>query len=262
MTLASQIVSDSYREINVVPLGIAPTTNQLTEGLEQFNRYLGIIFGSQIGELLQDWEAPSQQRTAPVAANYPQLPHPLGGDVTAMSMPLSGGTSTLIWPYPPKNSRIVFGSTQDARVYFPEQPDDGSRMAVIQGALAASGVTLTLDGNSRTIEGQLTRGVVMPLAAGLRWIYRADIGDWRPVTKLALTDEVPFASDMDDFLSLGLAIRLAPKNDKTVSAETAAAFKNATSIFQARYKQSGTTTYKSADIPLGYESFLPGRNWI
>lgn len=261
MTIAQDTITSAYRELNVTPIGITPTAAQLAEGLDQLNKFLRIIFGSKMGELLRDWEAPSSQRTAPVAANFPQNPYPLNQDAQFMGLPLSGGSGKLYWPYPPKNSRIVFGGTQAATIYFPEQPDDGSRMGLIMGALAGTGVTLTLDGNSRTIGGARTQTLTTPLT-GARWIYRADIGDWRPVASLALTDELPFPEDMDDYIDLGLSIRMAPKNDKTVSAETATAFKAAETIFQARYKQEGTTVSKAADVPLGYESFQAGRYWI
>lgn len=261
MSTAQDSITAAYRELNVTPIGVPPNTAQLTEGLSQLNAFLRIIFGSKMGELLRDWEAPFQQRTAPVAANFPQNPYPLSQDAQFMGLPLSGGAGNMSWPYPPKNSRIVFGATADTTVYFPEQPDDGSRMGLVLGALAGSGVTLTLDGNSRLVGGAKTQALTTPFT-GARWIYRADLGDWRPVANLALTDELPFPEDMDDYINLGLSIRLAPKNDKTVSAETAAAFKAAQTIFEARYTQAGTTVYKASDIPLGYESFLAGQNWL
>lgn len=262
MTIAQTLVSDAYRELNVTPIGITPTAAQLTEGLDGLNRFLRIIYGLKMGELLVDWEIPFQQRTAPVAANFPQNPYPLNQDAQFMGLPLSGGAGNMFWPYPPKNSRMIVGGLQaPTTVYFPEQPDDGSRMGLIQGGLANTGIALTLDGNSRLINGAPTQTVTTPLTPQ-RWIYRADLGDWRPMADLALTGESPFPEDMDDYIAIGLAIRLAPKNDKVVSAETAAAFKAAETIFEARYKQSGTTVYKSADIPLGYESFLSGRYWF
>lgn len=258
MATAQTAIYAAYRKLNVTSIGRAPTTDQLTEGLGELNGFLRIIFGSKMGEFLQDWETPFQQRTAPVAANFPQNPYPLNQDSQFMGMPLSGGAGNLFWPYPPKNSRIVFGATQATTVFFPEQPEDGSRMGLIQGALAGVGVVVTLDGNSRTINGAKTLALTTPFTAG-RWIYRADLGDWRPVADLLLTDLLPFADDMEDYVILGLAIRLAPNNDKTVSAEAVAAFKAAETAFEARYKQSGTTVYKSADIPSGYESYLSGR---
>lgn len=261
MTTAQDSISSAYRELNVTPIGIAPNPAQLAEGLLELNKLLRIIFGSQMGELLADWEAPFNQRTAPVAANFPQNPYPANQDSQMMGMPLSGGSGLEFWPYPPKNSRIVFGATQATTVFFPEQPDDGSRMGVIQGALAGTGIALTLDGNGRTIDGARTQVLTTPLTH-MRWIYRADLGDWRPIASMALTDELPFPEDMADFIDLKLAVRLAPKNDKTVSAESVAALKQAQIIFEARYKQNGTTTYKAADIPLSAESFLSGRYWF
>lgn len=258
MTTARGIVSGAYRELNIVPLGSKPTDPQLTEGLHRLNGFLRIIFGSKMGELLQDWEIPFAQRTAPVAANFPQAPYPINQDAAFMGLPLSGGTGRLIYPYPPKNSRIVFGATQNETAFFPEQPDDGSRMGLIQGALAGVGVTLTLDGNSRSINGARTVQLTTPFTAA-RWIYRADMGDWRPVASMAIDDEMPFPEDMDEYFVLSTARRLAPTNDKTMSPESMILLREAETIFQARYKQAGTTTYGASDIPLGYESFLSGR---
>jgi hypothetical protein len=261
MATAQDIITRAYRELNIIPLGTAPIAAASAEGLQRLNGFMRIIFGSKLGELLQDWEVPFQQRTAPVAANFPQNPYPLNQDWAFMGLPLSGGTGTMFWPYPPKNSRLLFGATADTTVFFPEQPNDGSRMGLIQGALATAGVTLTLDGNSRTISGQKTQQFTTPFTAGMRWIYRADIGDWRPIASMALTDEMPFPEDMDEYFVLSLARRLAPANDKTMSPESAVMLKEAESLFAARYKQDGTTTYGAAEIPTSYESYLSGRYW-
>lgn len=260
MSKAQDIIGSAYRKLNITPIGTQPNTAQLAEGLTELNAFLRIIFGSQLGELLQDWEAPFQQRTAPVAANFPQNPYPLNQDTQFMGAPLSGSAGSEVWPYPPKNSRIIFGGTADTTVYFPEQPDDGSRMGLIQGALAGAFVNLTLDGNGRTINGALTQTLTTPIAAA-RWIYRADLGDWRPLADLALTDEMPLPQDMDDYVILSLAVRIAPNNDKSISPELADSYKQAKSIFQARYRQQGTTVFKSGDIPLGAESYLAGGGW-
>lgn len=261
MSTVRAIITRMYRELNVTAIGVAPSTAQLQEGLDRTNDMLRIIFGSEMGELLQDWDVPYPQRTAPVAANFPQNPYPLNGDFGMMGVPLSGSGSNLVSPYPPKNSRIVFGATQPTRVWFPEQPDDGSRMGVIQGSQAGVGVVLTLDGNGRTIGGAATQAYTTPLTR-MRWIYRADLGDWRPIASVALDDEMPFPEDVDDFFVTRGAIRLAPANDKTVSAETATAYKEARRIFDARYKQSGTTTFGAAEIPTGYQSYLGGHYWF
>jgi|SRR5579859_808128 len=261
MSTAQDVITGAYRELNLYPIGTPIPTPQLNEGLLRLNGFLRVIFGSKMGELLQDWEVPFQQRTAPVAANYPQNPYPINQDGAFMGLPLSGGSGSLFWPYPPKNSRLLFGGSQNTTVFFPEQPDDGSRMGLIMGALAAPGVTLTLDGNSRTINGAKTQQILMPMTGGQRWIYRADLGDWRPIANVQLSDELPFDEDMDEYFQLALARRLAPGNDKTMSAESLAMLKDAQSAFAARYKQAGTTTYGAGEIPTSYESFLSGRYW-
>ena len=265
MTTAQSLITSAYRKLNITAIGITPTTAQLTEGLQELNSFLRIIFGQQLGELLRDWEVPFQQRTAPVAANFPQNPYPLNQDSQFMGLPLSGGAGNMFWPYPPNNSRLIIGGlTAPTTVYFPEQPDDGSRMGLIQGGLAINGTVVTLDGNSRLIGGAATQLVTVNTATpvGMRWMYRADIGNWMPLADLALTDQSPLPEDMDDYSILSLAQRLAPNNDKTLGSEMIDALKQAKSIFQARYRQEGTTVYKSQDIPLGYESYLSGRYWF
>src|ERR1700761_531749 len=131
MSTAQGIITGAYRELNLIPQGSQPNTAQNTEGLFRLNGFLRIIFGSKLGELLQDWEVPFGQRTAPVAANFPQNPYPINQDGAFMGLPLAGGTGNLFWPYPPKNSRLICGITQATTVYFPQQPDDGSRMGLI-----------------------------------------------------------------------------------------------------------------------------------
>jgi hypothetical protein len=215
-----------------------------------------------MGEMLEDWLLPAPQRTAPVAANYPQLPYPQGLDGNLLSLPINTTPGPFVTPFPPKNSRIVFagkgGTSYTA--YFPEAPDDGSRMGLIQGATGDSGVSLTLDGNGRLIDGSPTMALTTPLTH-MRWLYRADIGDWRPMAQLLASDEMPFAPDMDDFFISALAIRFAPGYDKTVSGETSLAYKSGMSAFRARYRQAGTTTYGSGNIPNGQQSFISGRWW-
>lgn len=263
MTTAQDIITRAYREVNITSIGVPPTDDQLTEGLARLNAWLRILFGSELGEPLQDWLVPSPQRTAPVAANFPQLPYPQGTDWNLMGTPLPGAVGPTLWPYPPPNSRLIIALTQNTTVWFPEQPSDGARMAIIPGGLGVQPFTLTLDGNSRTINGAPTQVITVPLTLTTRqrWMYRSDIGDWRPIHDMALTDLIPFPDDMEDYLAVGLAIRLAPSNDKTISGETLKAFKDAELIFKARYKQVGTTTYNGQDVPSSYESFLGGRYW-
>lgn len=260
-TLASVIIQSAHRENNLIAAGASPSTAESTEALALLNSFVFGTFGFGMGEELTDWLAPGLQRTASVAANFPQLPYPLGLDGALLALPSNASLSVQMFPYPPKNSRIVFGGVTTT-VWFPEQPLDGSRMALVQGSGAgdsgAAGQTITLDGNGRTIEASNTKTYVDPVAAR-QWLYRADLGDWVAVVPFVATDPMPFPTELDDLWITALNIRLSPRYGKAVTAETAATFKNMFKIFKARYRQAGTTTYNSQDIPRALESYISGR---
>ena len=269
-TPVQTIITDAYREMNVVALGLAPTANQNAEGLSRLNRIVRSVLGHQLGEKLLDWQAPQPQRTAEVAANFPQLPYPIGTDVGILPMPNGVAYDVCVAPYPPQNSRIVWGGVT-MTVFFPEAPDNGARMMLVQGSGLGDGGTngdaLTLDGNGRfigapgTAQAAFTFNAATPFAPAL-WLYTAETGLWNAIADFALTDSLPFSEEHDDFWTAALAIRLAPRYNKAISAETKAAFSNGLIALQTAYRQSGTTIYGSQDFPRSLQSFTSGRwNW-
>lgn len=263
MSAVSTLITAAYREGNLIPIGKSPTAAEQTEALDRYNALLFSVIGQEMGVELSDWMVPMPQRTAPVAANYPQLPYPQNEDTLILSTPSAQDAFADVYKYPPKNSRIVFGSVTNT-VYFPECPDDGSRMAIIQGSGAGDGgedgAVLTLDGNGRTIEGYATQEYTAPITAR-EWLYRADLADWVVVSTQALTDDCLFPSALDDVWICGLAIRLCPRYSKTASPETLSAYAQAMRHLKARYKQAATTTFGSQNFPRAYQSYIRGR-WM
>ena len=258
MTTATTIVTRAYRAGNIIAAGVTPSTAQQNEALDILNANISATLGYELGEQLSDWPVPTPQRTAPVAANYPQLPYPETQDALIIGNPLSSDPTSNVYPYPPKNSRIIFGGVA-ATVYFPEAPDNGTRMAIAQGSGAGdSGAVLTLNGNGRTIEGSNTKTYTDPVTAR-EWVYRSDLGDWKAVTTLLISDDLPFGSDIDDLWITQAAIRLCPNYSRVASAELQAAFKFALARAKTRFKQSGTTVYGSQNFPTGLQSFNSGR---
>src|ERR1700752_3936789 len=156
MTTAQTIIQAAYREGNLIPIGSVPTDAENTEALERLNRYVQGVYGYELGEPMADWLIPAPQRTTSVAANFPQLPFPIDGQNNIITIPFATDPTSAIYPYAPKNSRIVFGNVTTT-AYFPEQPEPGSRMMIIPGSGAGdggvNGAVLTLDGNGRFIEG-------------------------------------------------------------------------------------------------------------
>jgi hypothetical protein len=254
MTLVSTVLQAAFREGNLIAASATPTTAELAEALDRFNNLVIGVYGYEMGENLVDWLAPYPQRTAPVAANYPQMPYPLD---------LNLSTSSNVWPYPPKNRRIVWGGVTGT-VYFPESPMDGSRMAVVQGSGAGDGGTpgavLTLNGNGRTIEGANTKTLTNPITA-TSWLYRADSADWVKVTTLASSDSLPFPAEFDDFFICALSKRLAPRFGKVTATETVETAKVTLGRLKARYRQAGITTYGSENIPNSNQSYSNGACW-
>jgi hypothetical protein len=267
MTIASVLIQAAYREGNLIPVGKSPTTAEQTEALERLNAYVRAVYGQEMGEELTDWLVPVPQRTAPVAANYPQGPAPTDA-AFGFGNPLAADPSAAVYPYPPKNSRLIFGGVTQT-VYFPEAPDDGSRMSVVQGSGAGdsgtAGAILTLNGNGRTIMKAATATFAFAAlpspTAPVEYLYRADLGDWRAVADMQLSDECPFPRELDDLWITALAIRLAPRYAKSVMPETKALFTSTLTKLKTRYRQHQPTTYGSTNFPNTRESYLPG-SWL
>ena len=262
-TVAS-IVSRAYREANITALGTAPTAAQATEGVDNLNSFMSTMLGSDIGEPLADWIAPVPQRTAPAAANWPQ-----GRGID--NLPPRGHSAGEA-PYPPINSRIVWGGKTQT-VYMPESPDNGSRLSLVQSSGAATGGAdgdvLTIDGNGRYIAAtgatppvvttnQFTFAVAAPVAAD--WLYVAAYGFWAPIGTLALGDLMTFPPDYDDYFAIGLAVRLAPKYSKSVTVESQAAYLANQTKVKAEFAQRRDTVYGAWEHPNSLQSYPSWRS--
>ena len=251
MTTATSLITSALREGNLIPVGAVPTSAEQTEGLERLNRLITSTFGTLMGENLEDWVVPQPQRTATVAANYPQLP-------------LAQNAPTSITRYPPNNSRLIWGAVTGT-IYFPEAPNDGSRMALVQGSGLGSGgasdAILTLNGNGRLIGGTGTATVLNP-APATQWFYRADTGNWVVVADMALTSECPFPPELDDLWICLLAMRLAPRYGKTTAPETVNTMKDMKRVFRTRYQQHQVSIYKGEEIPQTAQGFDSPYGWF
>lgn len=266
MTTARAIIRRGFREDNLIPIGRDPTDLELDEGLACLNGFILSAYGYELGENMEDWISPAPQRTAPVAANYPQLPYPLAGDVMVMPSPLASDLTQNLYPFPPPNSRIVW-SGQAMTIWLPENPRPGSRIALVQGSGAFAdppiGSQLVLDGNGRRVES--APGVVSDTVAILSpapptaWFYRADLGVWVLVQELALDDECPFPLAYDDLWICALSVRLAPRYAKQVAQETRDNLARMLGKLKTEFRQVSPTVYKAEEVPRALESYVQGR---
>lgn len=216
MTVISSIITDAFREGNILPLGKAPTANQSTEALRLLNGLFSSIYGNEAGEGLTDWPLGNFGRESPgydLAYTDDQIDHP-----------------TI-------NRRLIAVNEAARTVYLTLRPQDGARMGIADPFGRLASVPVTLDANGRTIEGAATL-LLDTNGLNREWFYRADLGDWVRLTQKADTDEMPFPADFDNFFITLLAMRLNPRYGRTMDDQSALIYKSERKKFVARYLQS------------------------
>ena len=214
------IIREAFRENNTISLTKIPNEDEERDALSRLNRLIQSWVGTAVGEYLNDWYVPE----------LPQL------DVSPVDPrdPFGENTSIQI-DYPPINHRIVLRLTDDRTIFFPQYPNDGSRMLVTDSGSESS--VLTIDGAGRKIEGQQTISLNPLIDAKREWFFRADKSEWVLMSNFTLDSESPFPDEFDDLLVTGLALRLAPGFGQTPNPVTLEVFRTSLSNFKARYKQ-------------------------
>jgi hypothetical protein len=214
VTAALAIITDGFRESNIIPLGQTPNANQQAEGLTRLKALIASVYGWDVGAPLRDW--------------------PVG--ISAYNESQAGWNSG-DWSYPTANSRLIVNITTPQTIYLPQNPKEGARIGLVDigGNLATYNVTV--DGNGRTVEGQ--QSVVLDTDSAERaWIYRADKGNWERIDALANVDaEMPFPEEFDDYFVTQLAMRLNPRYGRAISQETATRMAEIKNQLVARYRQ-------------------------
>ena len=216
MTLISSIISDAFREGNILPLNKAPTTDQSTEALRLLQGVIDAIYGGDAGEFLQDWPLGNYGRESP------------GYDLPYTEDQIN---------HPNINRRLIAVNTAAKTVYLTLQPQDGARMGIADpfGRLAAFPVTL--NANGREIEGAATL-LLNSNGTFREWFYRADLGDWVRITSLLTTDQLPFPTMFDNMFTILLAMRLNPRYGREMDAQSVDILQQGRRRFVARYLQS------------------------
>lgn len=216
MTLVSTIITDAFRESNILALGKVPTTGQSTEALRLYNGLISAIYGGDAGEQLNDWPL----------GNF-------GRESTEWDIPY---TDRVIHR-PPINRRLIAVNEIATTVYLTVRPQDGARYGITDpfGRLAAFPVTL--DANGRTIEDAPTITLDVD-GTNREWFYRAELGSWVRLTDLAADDENPFPAKFDQMFNIMLAMRLNPRYGRSLDDQSIVILKQGKREFIARYLQS------------------------
>lgn len=218
MTVVSSLIRSAYREGNIVALTQTPSDLENNDALDRLQAIVSSVYGFEVGEPLVDW---------PIGLEGVQWPNTF---VWTDSM----------WQRGMINTRLIAASTTPQTYYLPANTFNGSRVALIDPANRLAAAPITIDGNGRTIEGNLT---FTANTNGLTkmWFYRSDLGNWVNLTPLALTDEFPFPIEFDDYFITHLAMRLNPRYGRSMGADSVAVLNRALARLQAMFKQPGIT---------------------
>lgn len=220
MTTVASIINSAFRETNLTPLGVSPTTPQSTEAFNLLSTIVAGVLGNEAGENIVPM--PLGQNDIDAPSGYPWYANELPGDV-----------------FVPTNIRLMCNLTGNGLVNLHPAPHDGARMGVVDVSQNFDLYPLTINGNGRSIEGGADV-VLSDMGETREWVYRGDLGNWVAVAPLAADGEMPWPPEFDDMFIIMLAYRLNPRYGQMIHPASAQALQAATSKFAARYKQSNT----------------------
>lgn len=208
MTLVSQIITDAYRESNLVPLVSTPNANQVTEALRRLNVLLLSTVGNEAGDGLHEYN--------------------IEGEFT---------NEECLTPWVPDNARLMLNITAAKEYSLDPYPQDGQRFAIVDVAGNLDTFNVVVNGNGRRIEDAAS--ITLDTAAIYRqWLYRSDIGNWVRIAEVTADDEMPFGVEFDDYFVTALALRVNPRYGQIMTPETNTAFNRAKSQLRSRYRTS------------------------
>lgn len=235
MTLTSQIITDAYRQSNLLAIGTVPTVDQQTEALRYLNRIVKSVFGNEAGDPLEVF---------PVGRNHINRPQ---------GYPWWDTVPDNDW-FVPKNTRIMLNLEEPVTLYLHPEPDDGSRFAVIDASENLSTYNCIVEGNGRLIEGNFNL-TLNTNGEDKEWFYRADLGNWMLYAPLTDATEFPFPEEFDDYFITLLAIRLNPAYGVQLDPQSKMIFDRSGRQLKARYTQNIPTRSELALIRMPKVSY-------
>lgn len=218
MTLTSDILSDAYRQSNLIAIGVPLTTAQQTEALRYLNRIVKSVLGNEVGDPLTAFPIGRDNINRP--SGYPWWDTVPSND----------------W-FVPNNIRVMLNITAPISLYLHPDPNDGSRFAAIDTSGDLSTYPATVYGNGRTIENALSI-VLNTNGYDAEWLYRGDLGNWQKCIPLNYGDTFPFPEEFDFFFIGQLAMHLNPTFGVQMDGQTQATFARAKTQLRARYTQN------------------------
>lgn len=234
-TLISTIITDAYREANLIALGGSESTAQQTEALRLLQRFILSLYGSEMGVPL-------------TTRNYGNNNLPEVAKDTEFEQIVS---NYFVLP----NSRLNLNLETAKTVKLNPFPQDGERFAINDSSGNLATYNLTVSGAGRSIEDASSVTVATD-GISREWFYRADTANWVRVSDLATTDYSPFPVEFDEFLIIGLSMRLASRYGTPTFQESGQEYIRLRTKFRARYSPSSFVPLEEALARAGnYDRF-------
>ena len=228
MTTVYQIITDAYRQSNLIPVGIPLTSLQEDEGLRYLQRIVDSVFGNEAGDRLVAF---------PIGRK--NISHPAG-------YPWWNTIPDASW-FIPEDTRLMLNLDQSIELYLHPAPNDGARFAVNDVAGSCGTFPVTIHGNGRLIDGAESL-VISTANFEATYFYRDDLGSWVKCADLGLFDSFPFPSEFDDFFIHTLAFRLNPAYQRNFDPQSMVVWKRSQNQLRARYTRDEQTRSELALI--------------
>lgn len=223
MTQVSDLITDAYRESNLIALNSSPSPSEMTEGLNRLQAVINSTLGNDVGYIMNDWKL---ENTSTI--------------FNPSNIVLSPSQATAYFVKP--QSRLIAALSATTTIELDPMPQDGQRFAVVDVLNNFNTNNLTINGNGRRIDGGTSITLV---GAGDRkeFFYRSDLGEWVEITTLLETDQMPFPEDFDDYFITKLAMRVNPRYGRPLTAETQARYLEQQQQIIDRYTQTRIRGY-------------------
>lgn len=227
------IIEEAFRESGMLNELQFSTPAQTTQALNRLQNLVSSSFGFEVGEPLYDWMIGNKNVHNPMQ-----------------------GWSAPDWSYPMANVRLIAAHESAQTIYLPANPGDGARIGFIDPNSLLAANNITIDGNGRRIDGGTTK-VLNTDGTTAIWFYRADLGEWVPITPLDRDGDFPFPPEFDDYFITMLAMRLNPRYGRGMSQENLAALERSLTRLRARYQQvvAPPADPGAVNLTSGFQSF-------
>lgn len=136
-------------------------------------------------------------------------------------------------------------------VTLPKTPADGARVAIVDVNGQAATSPITLARNGFLIEGAAADLSLNTASVNRTYVFRADLGDWRRATDIAIDSALPFPDDLDDSLVLIFARQTQGLFNGRLTPPDAERARAARQKIRGRYVKPGFAQFDSAISTLG-----------